>query len=403
MGKAVIAAFLTILFYLTNLLSGGQQLPPVNAPAGQHSYSVLGQRGQILAERAILRSTPDNQGEVAGTVKQGEMLLILDELADWYKIRLDSQIEGWLPKYAVSLTKVEKTALNKIILGYYSGDQRAYESLLAQGPQLTGIVPLGWRLISDGTLLNEFEPERIGRGLYFAGNQKLATYAYLELPSDPGALFASAELRRRSFAAIGDAISEWGLKGVLLDMGDVSKAQKQLFAFVTDLRAHLREQDLLTLIALPWDEELDLTAAAEAADLIVVKTADLAATTPGPPAPAARLRNMLSKIVEQTAPEKVILGLANIGLDWPEVGQPALLSHGEVLELAARQGADIKWDTQSQTPYFQYGAGHEVWFENRYSIKHKLELAAEFDLAGIAFMQLGQEDPDVWNVLARAF
>ncbi len=96
--------------------------------------------------------------------------------------------------------------------------------------------------------------------------------------------------------------------------------------------------------------------------------------------------------------------MANVGLDWPETGQPTVLSHGgEVLELAARRGADIKWDNASQTPYFRYGAGHEVWFENRYSIKHKLELAAEFRLAGVAFMQFGLEDPDVWNVLAETY
>ncbi len=405
MGKAVIAAFLSILFYLTNLLGGGQQLPPVNEPTVQHSYSVLGQKGRILAERAILRRAPDSQGEVTGTVEQNQDFLILDERAEWYKVRLKSQIEGWLPKYTVRLIQVEETALDKIVLGYYSGEQRAYESLLARSTQLTGIAPLGWRLTSDGTLVNGFEPDRIGRGLYFAGNQKLGTYAYLELPSDLGTLLNNDWLWENSFSAIETAIAEWGLKGVLLDLDKASRTSDgRLFEFVAALKGHLRERGLLTLLALPWDEDLDLTAAAEGADLLIIKTADLTAATPGPPASTADLREMLAQLVEKTTPEKIILGLANVGLDWSGVGQPpALLSHDEVLELAAHQGSDIKWDNVSQTPYFRYGIDHEVWFENRYSLKHKLELAAEFRLGGVAFMHLGLEDPDMWNVLAQAF
>ncbi|HHY15804.1 MAG TPA: SH3 domain-containing protein [Firmicutes bacterium] len=402
MGKAVIVAFLSILFYLTNLLGGGQQqLPPVNEPAVQHSYGVLGQQAIVLPERAVLRHAPDSQGEIVGTIMQNEAVLILDERAGWYKIKPESQTEGWIPKYAVGLTQVEKSTSEKIILGYYSGEQQAYESLLAQSPQLTGIAPLRWRLTQDGTVLNEFEPEKIGRGLYFAGNQKLGTYAYLGLPPDPEAFLDQDVLWADSFAAIENAITEWGLKGVLLDSGALT--QKRLFDFASGLRTHLREQGLLTLLALEWEQELDWAAAAEGADLIIVNTADLTAAAAGPLASTADVREMLSSIVQKTAPEKIILGLANVGLDWSETGQPTVLSHGEVLELAARRGADIKWDNASQTPYFRYGAGHEVWFENRYSIKHKLELAAEFRLAGVAFMQFGLEDPDVWNVLAETY
>ena len=49
------------------------------------------------------------------------------------------------------------------------------------------------------------------------------------------------------------------------------------------------------------------------------------------------------------------------------------------------------------TPYFHYGNGGEVWFENRYSLKHKLELVAKYQLGGAALANLGQEDPELWN------
>ena len=67
------------------------------------------------------------------------------------------------------------------------------------------------------------------------------------------------------------------------------------------------------------------------------------------------------------------------------------------MELAAAQGAKIRWDSASLTPYFQYGNGREVWFENRYSLKQKLELVSKYKLAGTALVNLGQEDPAVWE------
>ena len=78
-----------------------------------------------------------------------------------------------------------------------------------------------------------------------------------------------------------------------------------------------------------------------------------------------------------------------------------MLSHEQVMDLAARQGAKIRWDSVSMTPYFHYGNGHEVWFENRYSMKYKLELVAKYNLAGAALGNLGQEDPEIWDSAAE--
>ena len=71
--------------------------------------------------------------------------------------------------------------------------------------------------------------------------------------------------------------------------------------------------------------------------------------------------------------------------------------------MAQSQQANILWDDSSQAPYFQYrdtgNRGHEVWFENAFSLGNKLDLVDEYDLKGIAIWRLGMEDPGVWDVL----
>jgi spore germination protein len=46
---------------------------------------------------------------------------------------------------------------------------------------------------------------------------------------------------------------------------------------------------------------------------------------------------------------------------------------------------------------------HELWYEDARSIGAKLELAASQKLTGISAWSLGQEDPAVWELLARDY
>ena len=53
--------------------------------------------------------------------------------------------------------------------------------------------------------------------------------------------------------------------------------------------------------------------------------------------------------------------------------------------------------------YDQRGYRHEVWFENRFSLALKLDLANRYDLAGIAVWRLGFEDYSFWQTVAEKF
>ena len=57
--------------------------------------------------------------------------------------------------------------------------------------------------------------------------------------------------------------------------------------------------------------------------------------------------------------------------------------------LAAQYGAEIQFDTQSQTPYFTYldeaGQPHEVWFEDVRSAQAKFALLPEYGLLGLGY------------------
>jgi spore germination protein YaaH len=297
----------------------------------------------------------------------------------------------------LTITPVLPKDLDRVILGYYIPGEQAYGSMLEHSTKLTAAAPLGWTLDSYGGLSADFDPQEMGRSLYFAGNQELETFAHVQVASHPTRLLTSSYLKQNTISQLVSTVEEWGLKGILLNIAYVPGAeQPELFAFLESLSAELQAKGLRTLVGLPLSADIDYQAASGSVDYVVLYSA-LQKDGPGPLAALPELESQLSAITQAIDSRKIILALSTSALDWSRTGSAQVLSHGEVLELAAQQGAKVRWDPVSMTPYFHYGNGGEVWFENRYSLKHKLELVAKYQLGGAALANLGQEDPELWN------
>lgn len=115
----------------------------------------------------------------------------------------------------------------------------------------------------------------------------------------------------------------------------------------------------------------------------------------GPPqavAPIDRVRQVAEYIVSVIPREKVLLGLANYGYDWPlpyQRGRTVARTIGsiEAVEIAKRERTNIIFDNPSQSPWFQYtdfnGQRHVVWFEDIRSWNAKIDLVQELGLAGV--------------------
>lgn len=122
----------------------------------------------------------------------------------------------------------------------------------------------------------------------------------------------------------------------------------------------------------------------------------------GPIASIDWVFQILSYAKNQNIPqEKLFLGIPLYGYDWhKDSDEPAEgLTFQDVSNLLLEKGVVAEWDENSKSPHLSYGGDHKVWFENGRSVEEKIKLAKEFGLAGITFWRLGEEDPNVWNVI----
>lgn len=131
------------------------------------------------------------------------------------------------------------------------------------------------------------------------------------------------------------------------------------------------------------------------ADWVVLMTCEWGYTYSAPQAvsPVNRIRRVLDYAVTQMPAGSILLGMSNYGyrwrLPWRQGDAAVLLSNAAAIHLAVSVGAELQYDPTAHAPWFRYtdadGTRHEVWFEDARSVKARLELVREYNLAGLSW------------------
>lgn len=198
--------------------------------------------------------------------------------------------------------------------------------------------------------------------------------------------------------------------GVNIDLEKVPPSDRAaLIAFTRELAEAVKSRGKAISIAVPGTTGIylndpssggfDMAALGGLVDWIIIMAYDEHWDT-GSPGPVASLPwvDAVARFTRTQVPaQKLLLGIAFYGYDWPAPGAGEAISMREAVRRAEAARATIQWDDQAQVPYYRLG-GRIVYFENAQSIAHKIRVAQKHELAGIAIWRLGHELPDVWDM-----
>ncbi len=130
-----------------------------------------------------------------------------------------------------------------------------------------------------------------------------------------------------------------------------------------------------------------------------------------PPSPITSVYQtelFLNYILNFIPSNKIIIGIATLGYDWElpyvaGISEVNVISFDNVNELANDYGAIIRFDNESQTPYFTYTAdeviNHVVWFINSQTINAVLEMVSKYNLKGISIWNITVFNPQLWLIV----
>jgi spore germination protein len=304
-------------------------------------------------------------------------------------------------------------------------DPASLNSLRDQVHNLDVVSPYLYQVRPDGTI-NTYSADEGIRIMRNAGVKIVPMVTNQARWDDFTEQMEDEELRTEIIDRLVDLVEENDWDGIHIDFEAINAEDAELVTeFQKEISDRLWENDRMVTQAViarvtdatsVWGGAYDYRELAQYNDLIVIMAYDytpMSATRPGPVAPANWVRNVASYASQTIPQEKVLLGIPFYGYDWtldeddPELadGTSRAVRFSDVLALQGYDDIEFNWDDTAQSPWATYtdddDREHEVWFENRDSLRHKLDIMIDYDLAGMAAWRLGQEDPEVWDDIAR--
>jgi peptidoglycan-N-acetylglucosamine deacetylase len=200
--------------------------------------------------------------------------------------------------------------------------------------------------------------------------------------------------------------------GIVVDFESLPKSSQIDFQhFTRELAADLHARNLKLMVALPAaDWSYDYKYFSTQADAIILMNYDFHWSTsdPGPIAPQDWFVRDIQNIVKIVPPEKLVMGIANYGYDWPAkskrvphpVAQAVTFQQGVIT--AVESESDIQFDSDSMNPYYSYedenNQVHHVWMLDGLTAYNELRASERAGVAGTALWRLGMEDPSMWYI-----
>lgn len=331
------------------------------------------------------------------------------------QVVVDPPVEEPLPEEP---TDPVDEAASKEVLGfttyYYNGDKSSLNSMMNNNTILDSIATVTYSVDGLGNVSGLIPTEQINYANE-NGMELLALITNNFSGSVAKTLLESSENRANLINNILNELQTYNYKGVNVDLEGVYGSNREHYtALMSELYNKLNPLGYIVTASVPaktsdnpnfsWSAAYDYAQIAKYSDKIAIMTYDehYPGGTPGPVASINWVQQVIDYALTVIPKEKILLGTAAYGYDWSESGTKAYSLSG-LYNLAANNNAEIKWDSISQTPYFNYtdstGVYHSVWFENSTSLAYKLDIVNNMDLKGIAIWRLGLEDADYWTTI----
>ena len=153
----------------------------------------------------------------------------------------------------------------------------------------------------------------------------------------------------------------------------------------------------------------DRTGIAKYADYVALMAYDQNGTwskTAGSVADLKWTEDALKLTLKEVPAEKLLLGIPFYARIWETVNDRVVKTSAVGMETVAKRiaenGAQIVYDEKTGQNYAEWTSGNsvfKVWIEDKTSIRARIDLVNEYDLAGVASWSKTFETSDTWEYI----
>ncbi|QXU49154.1 glycosyltransferase [Chryseobacterium sp. D764] len=199
---------------------------------------------------------------------------------------------------------------------------------------------------------------------------------------------------------------KYHFKGINIDFEDMNlDSDENLIAFMKELSETFKKNQLLVTMDIMTDnDDYNIPRLNPYVDYFVLMAYDeySAGSDAGPVSSQKWIEEQTGKIVKQTSPQKIILGLGAYGYDWSSnKDDNTSVTYMQAITKASASKAVIDFNDNTFNLNYSYtdskNLTHTVFFNDAASIFNTMRFSSEYPLAGTALWRLGSEDSRVWN------
>ena len=399
----------------------------------------------IKDTNTIIIDSLDRKQEVANTTKEtklkykpqtlsgalekldaNEQVVYIEETNNWAEVRSKDGTIGYIKKEDLGNVEVAREA--KEYIDKVEGKVNLvwdYYSEYAKAPDRAGETMDGVNVVSPSF----FSLERGSNGeiydnakddgaeyIEWAHNNNYQVWAMFSnnsLKDTTSQILNDYEKREAMIENLMDLVEEYNLDGVNVDFENMNESDKDVYSrFLIELAPRLKKigKTLSVDVTAPdgsetWSLCFDRNTIANVADYIVFMAYDQygtssnkAGTTAGYNWVEANIKKFLGQ--EDVDPEKIILGIPLYMRLWEEeddgTAKPEVVNMRDMFDVLPENQV-ATWDEELKQYYVEYeedGKKYKMWVENEKSVGEKINLANQYNLAGIAFWEKDRETND---------
>ena len=391
-----------------------------------------GVRTATVTETTQVRYRGGPRSEILTEVQAGDTVVFQEDLSDWCQVATSDGYVGYVE--SSTLTQNEETGLphetdekfqyqkisldHKIVLGWhYVGSQEGNSSLsevIAGATGLNTISPT-WFSLADGqgNLISYADSSYVEQA-HAAGLQVWGLLGDVDGSAvNTGSVLSSTEARANIIQQLMQIAAECGMDGINVDFESVrEESAPQYLQFLKELCAAAHQQNLIVStdnFVPTYTGYYKRAEQAKTVDYIIIMGYDehtASSEEAGSVASLPFVEQGIADTLAEVPAEQVINAVPFYTRGWVEtfgstVPESQTLSMDEADAFVTEHGIETYWDAsvgQNVGSVETGDARYSIWLEDEQSIAEKVNLASEYNLAGVAAWRLGFERQSVWSV-----
>jgi spore germination protein YaaH len=212
------------------------------------------------------------------------------------------------------------------------------------------------------------------------------------------------------------AALDYQLNGINIDFEKISSdAGEHYIQFLRELSVKCRNSGIVlsvdNYVPTPYTAHYDREEQGKIVDYVIVMAYDefyAGSEVAGPVASLGFVTDAVNNILELVPKEKTIIAVPFYTRLWKETEAGEVTSESFAMTPAAQlleeNNVEAQWSDSYGSYYAEYkkeGATYKLWLEDEESIKKKMEVIYNAEVAGVAAWKLGLEKESIWNVITK--